>query len=156
MPTETERKFLLRSDAWRDGAVGKPYRQGYLSIRPTVRVRVAGDQGFITIKGPPTGYSRAEYEYQIPASDAAEMLETLCLSPVIAKTRYRVAHAGQVWEIDEFEGQNAGLIVAELEFVTPHRLFEPPDWVGEEVTGDPRYNNSSLVDWPYSKWGQEH
>lgn len=154
MPTETERKFLLRSDAWR-GVAGKAYRQGYLSTRPTVRVRVAGDQGFITIKGPPAGYSRAEYEYEIPASDAAEMLKTLCLSPVIAKTRYRVAHAGHVWEIDEFEGQNAGLIVAEIELESPDAQFEFPDWVGEEVTGDPRYNNSSLVDWPYSKWGQE-
>ena len=154
MPTETERKFLLRSDGWRLGAVGKAYRQGYLSTRPTVRVRIAGEKGFITIKGAATGFSRPEYEYEIPVSDAAEMLETLCQQPIIAKTRYRVEHAGHIWEVDEFEGENAGLIVAEIELESPDTPFEIPAWVGLEVTNDPRYRNSSLVSYPYSRWNR--
>lgn len=152
MPLETERKFLLCSDAWRQGAVGKIYRQGYISTRPTVRIRIAGDQGFITLKGSPTGFSRAEYEYEIPVLHAAEMLETLCQKPIIVKTRYRVKYAGHIWELDEFEGENAGLIVAEIELESPNTPFERPDWLGEEVTHDLRYTNSNLLSYPYSRW----
>jgi adenylate cyclase len=152
MPTETERKFLLRSDEWRHVAVGKVYRQGYLATRPTVRVRIAGEQGFITIKGPPRGFSRAEYEYEIPLADAAEMLENLCQQPIIAKTRYRVEYADHVWEIDVFEAENTGLIVAEIELPSPETPFEIPEWIGQEVTGDSRYQNSSLISYPFKLW----
>lgn len=108
MATEIERKFLIKGDSWRQGATGKRYRQGYLSTvkERTVRIRTAGDKGFITVKGINTGPSRAEYEYEIPLSDANEMLDRLCERPLIEKTRYRIASDGLTWEVDEFEGEN--------------------------------------------------
>jgi adenylate cyclase len=154
MAREIERKFLIRNDDWRGQGSGKRYRQGYLSTvkERTVRVRMAGDQGYITIKGISVGASRAEYEYEIPASDANEMLDRLCEKPLIEKTRYRIPHAGLVWEIDEFEGDNRGLIVAEVELKDEHQAVDLPGWIGEEVTGDPRYFNSSLVAKPFTTW----
>lgn len=154
MGTETERKFLVVSDGWKAGAVGIPYRQGYLSMKPTVRVRIAGDRGYLTIKGPPRGMSRTEFEYPIPLEDATVLLDTLCQKPLIEKTRYRVLHAGQTWEVDVFEGENQGLVVTELELKSEHTPFDLPNWVGQEVTDDPRYANASLVRHPYSEWGQ--
>lgn len=154
MGTETERKFLVRSSAWKEGASGTLYRQGYLSTEKarTVRVRIAGDRGYLTIKGAAEGISRPEYEYEIPLADANELLDQLCLRPMIEKTRYRVEHGGLVWEVDEFAGENQGLVVAEVELETPDQLVRLPEWAGEEVTHDPRYLNANLVKSPFSTW----
>lgn len=147
MATEIERKFLVAGDGWRQAALGPglPLRQGYLSdgeAGPVVRVRLAGPEGFLTIKGPGL-LSRAEFEYQVPAADAEAMLG-LCAGPVIAKTRTRVAHGGLVWEVDEFAGHLAGLVLAEVELSRAEQEFTRPDWAGEEVTSDPRYQNNAL------------
>lgn len=153
MATEIERKFLVRGDAWRDGASGTPFRQGYLTTgrMRSVRVRVEGGRAKLTIKGPSRGASRAEYEYAIPLHDAEELLE-LCARPLIRKIRYRVPHDGLVWEVDEFEGQNEGLVLAEVELKDESQRISVPDWVGEEVTDDPRYYNANLVRRPFRKW----
>lgn len=149
MATETERKFLLKNDAWRDSAVSRiRIRQNYLAVRPTVRVRLAGDRGFLTIKGGSTGCSRAEYEYPIPASDAAEMLDTLCAGCEIRKTRHLVPYGGRTWEIDVFEEEHAGLVLAEIELESEDAVFAMPPWIGEEVTGQGRYYNSALARMP--------
>ena len=154
MPKEIERKFLLKNDSWRGQDTGKRYRQGYLSTvkERTVRVRTAADKGFLTIKGITVGASRSEYEYEIPAADANEMLDRLCERPLIEKTRYRISHAGLVWEVDEFEGENRGLITAEVELKDERQSVTPPDWIGKEVTGDPRYFNANLVAKPFTTW----
>ncbi len=155
MAQEIERKFLVINDRWRALATGEPYRQGYLATaRPgqSVRVRIAGAQGYLTIKGPTQGLTRAEFEYAIPVSDAEEMLETLCDRPLIEKKRYRLPIGNLVWEIDEFTGENAGLIVAEVELLSEDQPFEKPDWLGREVSGEARYYNASLVKSPYSDW----
>ena len=154
MPKEIERKFLLKNDSWRGQDTGKRYRQGYLSTvkERTVRVRTAADKGFVTIKGITVGASRSEYEYEIPAADANEMLDRLCERPLIEKTRYRISHAGLVWEVDEFEGENRGLITAEVELKDERQSVTPPDWIGKEVTGDPRYFNANLVAKPFTTW----
>jgi adenylate cyclase len=154
MGDEIERKFLVRDDRWRMRAMGTPYRQGFLSTEPerTVRVRVAGDRGWLTVKGVTVGARRAEYEYEIPLEDAARMLETLCLRPLIEKVRYTLRTGRHTWEIDVFEGDNAGLVVAEVELDSEDEEFERPAWLGEEVTDDPRYFNASLVAHPYKDW----
>jgi CYTH domain-containing protein len=154
MALEIERKFLVRDDSWKAGAAGVAYRQGYLSTDKlrTVRVRTAGDSAYLTIKGASRGIARAEYEYAIPPADANEMLDTLCQKPLIEKCRYRVPHAGLVWEIDEFFGDNAGLVVAEVELADERQTFELPPWAGEEVSGDARYFNASLIAHPYRCW----
>jgi len=154
MGTEIERKFLPRDDSWRARAEGVRYRQGYLNraSERTVRVRTMASKGFLTIKGISVGPTRAEYEYEIPADDANEMLDTLCEKPLIEKVRFKVEHQGLVWEIDEFVGDNAGLVVAEVELHSADQVIELPAWVGQEVTGDPRYFNSSLVKRPYNTW----
>ncbi len=118
----------------------------------TVRVRTAGDKGFLTIKGITVGASRSEYEYEISVADANEMLDQLCERPLIEKIRYRIPHAGLMWEIDEFDGENRGLISAEVELKNEHQPVEFPGWIGEEVTGDPRYFNANLVAKPFTKW----
>jgi adenylate cyclase len=154
MGVEIERKFLVLGNAWRSGAVGTRFCQGYIlsGAGRTVRVRIAGDCAFLTIKGPLQGVSRAEYEYPIPLQDAQELLDTLCDRPWIDKVRYRIAYDNLTWEIDEFSGENAGLVLAEVELTTPNQNIQLPDWVGVEVTGDPRYYNSSLVRYPYRDW----
>ena len=154
MAVEIERKFLVRNDDWRQGAVGTNYRQGYLSIDPerTVRVRIAGDKGFLTIKGKTEGMSRSEFEYPIPLEEAAQLLDALCLRPMIEKIRYCVTYAGNLWEIDEFAGENEGLILAEIELATSDQQVELPPWAGEEVTSDARYYNASLSQIPYRDW----
>jgi len=126
MGTEIERKFLVASDAWREGAVGTRMRQGYFSRNPThtARVRVAGNEAFITIKSKRRGLSRAEFEYPIPPADAEELIN-LCSRPLIEKTRYVVPHEGHEWEVDVFEGANAGLILAELELDREDEIFAP-------------------------------
>ena len=155
MAREIERKFLVVSDRWRKLAQGKAYCQGYIATAQkgqSVRVRIAGDQGYLTIKGPASGLTRAEFEYAIPLRDAREMLETLCDRPLIEKTRYRLPTGDVVWEIDEFAGENAGLVVAEIELTSEDQAFERPDWLGEEVSSQPEYYNASLVKRPYSQW----
>ena len=154
MGIEIERKFLLDDDGWR--GLGQPtlMRQGYLTSDPvrTVRVRIEGERAVITIKSKATFATRGEWEYEIPVADAAELLDRLCEQPLIEKTRHRIEHAGHTWEVDEFQGENAGLVVAEIELGSEDEAFDKPDWIGQEVTGDPRYYNSSLIRQPYSKW----
>ncbi|MFP4007423.1 MAG: CYTH domain-containing protein [Spirulinaceae cyanobacterium] len=154
MPIEIERKFLVKHDGWRNLVTGVAYRQGYLctEVESTVRVRIAGDRAFLTIKGKTTGSSRLEYEYPIPLEDAAEMLNNLCHRPLIEKTRYRIALGDLVWEVDEFHGENQGLILAEVELVSEDRAIALPDWIGVEVSHDSRYYNSYLARNPYQRW----
>ncbi len=156
MGREIERKFLLRGDDWRQLGTGVLYRQGYLTSGEgcTVRVRVAGEQGYLTIKSATTGISRAEYEYAIPLVEAMELLDRLCQRPLIEKTRYRIPWQTVVWEVDEFAGENQGLIMAEVELTDPDQALDLPDWIGEEVSGDSRYFNSNLVKHPFREWGQ--
>jgi adenylate cyclase len=153
MGLEIERKFLVRNDSWRT-VEGTPFRQGYLNsnLHRVVRVRTMGEQAVLTVKGLNTGAVRREFEYAIPLADANAMLDDLCERPLIEKTRYKVEFAGHTWEIDEFAGDNAGLVVAELELQSVDEDFEKPDWLGEEVTDDPRYFNSNLVLRPYTTW----
>jgi adenylate cyclase len=156
MGEEIERKFLVKEQSWRERAKGTAFRQGFLSTAPerTVRVRAAGGRGTLTIKSKSVGARRAEYEYEIPHSDAEEMLDTLCERPLIEKVRYVLEHGGHTWEIDVFEGDNAGLIVAEIELGEEDEAFERPSWLGDEVTDDPRYFNSNLVSHPFKNWCQ--
>ncbi len=155
MAKEIERKFLVKGDEWRKLAEGSVYRQGYIATQKqaTVRVRIVGSQGYLTIKGPSIHYSRSEFEYSIPIEDAQEMLDKLCDRPLIEKTRYKIDWGGLVWEIDEFEGVNKGLILAEVELNQETQKIELPPWIGEEVSEDPRYFNSTLVKNPFSQWG---
>ncbi|MFZ4592605.1 MAG: CYTH domain-containing protein [Ignavibacteria bacterium] len=156
MKYEIERIFLVKKDVWEK--LKKPeghfYRQGYISTEPekTIRVRVADGKAFLTFKGISTGAKRLEYEYEIPVSDANEMLDEFT-SVTIAKVRYVVEFGNKQWEVDVFEGDNEGLIVAELELEEEDEVFELPEWVGMEVTGDARYYNSSLVEKPFKSWG---
>jgi len=154
MGEEVERKFLVIGDGWRKNARGVAYRQGFLSTDPerTVRVRIAGTRGSITVKGRTVGARRAEFEYEIPSTDAREMLDTLCKRPLIEKVRYTLLVGSQTWEIDVFEGDNEGLVIAEIELASEEEAFEHPEWIGDEVTDDPRYFNSNLVAKPYRTW----
>lgn len=156
MGTEIERKFLVTSDAWRAGATSRRLVQGYLTRDPerTVRVRRDGDTAFLTIKGKSVGATRVELEYPIPVADADALL-ALCLPPLIDKIRHVIEHAGHRWEVDEFFGDNAPLIVAELELSSEDEAFAPPPWLGREVTDDRRYFNSNLATTPYSKWNDQ-
>ncbi|VXD24027.1 Adenylate cyclase [Planktothrix serta PCC 8927] len=151
MGTEIERKFLVKGDEWRSLGVAEIYRQGYIANYNgrTVRVRVVGNQGYLTIKGLTTGSSRAEFEYKIPVEDAQELLETLCDRPLIEKTRYKILMGDLIWEVDEFSGENQGLILAEVELETEDQNIDIPHWIAEEVTSDPRYYNVNLVKNPF-------
>jgi adenylate cyclase len=154
MGVEIERKFLVVGDAWR--TLGEPslLRQGYLSLDParTVRVRIENGRGALTIKGRNSGATRGEWEYPIPLAEAAELLDTLCATPLVEKYRTRVNVGNHVWEVDEFLGENKGLLVAEIELAAEDEIFLLPEWVGAEVTGDTRYYNSSLITLPFSRW----
>ncbi|OLP19298.1 adenylate cyclase [Leptolyngbya sp. 'hensonii'] len=154
MAIEIERKFLVNGEAWRSLGQGTPYRQGYIATvnGTTVRVRIAGTQGYITLKGFKTVLARSEFEYPIPLEDAATLLEQFCDRPLIEKVRYRIPIGDLVWEVDEFTGENQGLIVAEVELQDEQQAIELPDWVGAEVSHDPRYLNANLVRHPYSRW----
>lgn len=155
MAIEIERKFLLKNDLWRDEAdQGTRYSQGYLvgSKFASVRVRIQGERAFINIKSATIDITRQEYEYEIPLDEAHEMLETLCEKPLIDKTRYRLHDGNHEWEIDVFAGDNAGLVVAEIELTDIDESFEKPDWLGEEVSDDVRYYNVNLVKHPYKDW----
>ena len=154
MGVEIERKFLVQGDAWK--TLGEPvfFRQGYLSSQKerTVRVRIEGDRAVITIKGKSVGATRGEWEYPIPVQDAAELLDGLCEQPLIEKYRRKITNGAHVWEVDEFLGANAGLVVAEIELGAEDEAFDQPEWVADEVTDDARYYNSNLVRHPFSNW----
>lgn len=154
MGNEIERKFLVNSYEWRDGNKPVPTCQGYLISANdcTVRVRVMGEQAFLTVKGKSEGLTRLEYEYEIPVADAKEILVHLCMQPYIEKNRYKISYAGMTWEIDEFLKDNEGLIVAEVELESEEQEVELPPWIGEEVSHDPRYSNANLGKNPYSQW----
>ncbi len=153
MGVEIERKFLVSGNEWR--ALGTPvhYAQGYLVADGyrTVRIRVAGENGFLTIKGVSKSFSRPEFEYKIPVEEAIEMLK-LCSIPVIEKFRTKVVFEGKTWEVDEFQGENKGLIMAEIELKSEDEPFSIPPWIGKEVTGDMRYFNSRLAVNPFKNW----
>jgi len=154
MGVEIERKFLVRGNHWKTLGQGILLRQGYLSSAPDriVRVRIEGEAAMLTIKGRNIGATRGEWEYPIPLDDARNFFDSLCEKPVIEKTRYRIPYQGMIWEVDEFLGENAGLVVAEIELQSEQQSFAMPDWVGEEVTHDTRYFNANLLRHPFSKW----
>lgn len=153
MGKEIERKFLVAGEDWKYLGEGVSYRQGYLNTRKerVVRVRTMGDRAVLTIKGATKGATRLEFEYNIPVQDAVQLLD-LCERPLVEKTRYKVPFRGLVWEVDEFHGENEGLMVAECELESEDQEIEKPNWVGDEVTDDPRYYNANLVAHPYSTW----
>lgn len=159
MAQEIERKFLVQGEGWRT-PTGARYRQGYLSLEPTRTVRVrtvekpddGQPHGYLTIKGKAVDLARPEYEYEIPLQDAHELLDRLCQRPLIEKIRHRLPVGAVVWEVDEFLGDNAGLVVAEVELRSADQAFHKPAWVGQEVTDDPRYLNANLVTRPFTSW----
>ncbi|NJO94267.1 MAG: CYTH domain-containing protein [Hydrococcus sp. RM1_1_31] len=154
MAIEIERKYLVKGNTWRSLGVGEVYRQGYIATQEgvAVRVRIVGDRGYLTIKGKTVGIARSEFEYQIPIEDAQIMLETLCDRPLIEKIRYKILVGDLVWEVDEFLGENAGLILAEVELIDEKEIIELPDWIGQEVSEDNRYYNVNLAKYPYQQW----
>ncbi len=152
---EIERKFLLLDDSWREG-IGNSVKivQGYLANteRGSIRVRLQGEQASLNIKSMTIGVSRTEFEYAIPLSDARDILKNLCMRPAIEKIRYYVSQAPHTWEIDVFEGDNQGLVMAEIELSHAEETFTRPAWLGEEVSNDERYYNVSLVKHPFKDW----
>lgn len=158
MAREIERKFLLEANVWApEPGSGVRIRQGYLSLDPDriVRVRRAGPAGTLTLKGRLSDRERLEFEYPIPAADADALLDRLCRRPLIEKTRYHVPWRGAVWDVDVFDGENAGLAVAEIELESAGAPVVLPPWVGLEVTDDPRYLNVSLIQRPFSRWSHD-
>lgn len=155
MAQEIERKFLVTGDGWRSQLIrSEHYRQAYLASNEhcSVRVRTCGDHAWLNIKSATPGVSRQEFEYSIPATDGEQILRTLCTGAGIDKMRHFVRYGDHLWEIDEFRGENAPLIVAEIELGEIGESFDRPDWLGREVTDDPRYYNASLSAYPYSQW----
>jgi len=154
MPREIERKFLIDESLIGELKDGETIKQGYFPTlnKTVIRARLKGNKGYITIKGQKVGISRPEYEYEIPFKDAQEIIEKLCESLVIEKTRYKIKHANHIWEIDVFEGDNKGLIVAEVEMKDENEKVQLPNWTTNEVTDDFRYSNSNLVKYPYRFW----
>jgi len=151
---EIERKFLVVADDWKTLAKPVFMRQGYLSSQPdrVVRVRVEDDAAVLTIKGKADGIARGEWEYPIPLADARALLDGLCEQPLIEKNRYRIALGDLVWEVDEFSGDNAGLVVAEVELSAVDEVFVKPTWCGEDVSHDHRYANANLIKHPFKFW----
>ncbi|MBU8910275.1 MAG: CYTH domain-containing protein [Desulfobacterales bacterium] len=154
MAIETERKFLLRYLPSSLLVNSTLIRQGYMTNKKdkVIRIRLTGDSAFLTVKGATRNASRKEYEYPIPQQDAKEMLQLFCKKPLIEKTRYQIEFKGFEWVIDQFSGDNQGLVVAEIELDSIDQPFEKPDWIGKEVTHDLRYFNSNLIETPYSTW----
>ncbi len=155
MPVEIERKYLLRNDDWRLNANhGTKFEQGYIigSDKASVRVRTEGSKAFINIKSATLGVKRLEYEYAIPLDEAQELMTSLCEKPLVQKTRYIVIENGDEWEVDVFEGDNKGLVVAEIELQSEQQSIELPSWCGEEVSNDPKYYNVNLAKQPFSEW----
>ena len=158
MAEEIERKFLLQDDRWRAAATASSrFSQGYLVSSPqlVVRVRLEDNGAQLTVKGATDGIGRLEYEYPVPPADAREMLGRLCQRPLIEKRRFFVPYGDHLWEIDEFEGDNAGLVVAEIELKAEDEAFQRPPWLGREVTGDARYYNACLGKRPYRDWSED-
>jgi CYTH domain-containing protein len=153
MGKEIERKFLVVGDAYRTAA-SQLVRQGYLTRdkQRTVRIRTVGANAYLTIKGMTVGATRDEFEYPIPLADANQMLDCLCELPLIEKRRYVYAYQGKNWEVDEFQGENSGLVIAEVELTDEQEAIDKPPWVGREVTRQPQYLNANLVDHPYAEW----
>ncbi|HKY81671.1 MAG TPA: CYTH domain-containing protein [Sphingobium sp.] len=148
MPVEIERKFLVVSDAWRQKAdIGRSLRQGYVAhdAHVSVRVRLSEKRAWLTLKGERAGSMRDEFEYEISLTDAEDMLARLCVGPISEKTRYRVPHGGKIWDVDVFAGRAEGLILAEIELGAVGEPFDLPDWIGKEVTDDPRFRNSAIA-----------
>ncbi len=155
MGIEIERKFLIINDSWRSLGLGKVYKQGYIATvdkMTTIRVRIIGEEAYLTIKSKTEGISRNEFEYPIPLEDAQMMLDTLCDRPLIEKIRYKINYDNLLWEVDEFQGENQGLIIAEVELENESQTINIPDWVGKEVSHDPRYYNVNLAKHPYQTW----
>jgi adenylate cyclase len=155
MALEIEHKFLVKSDEWKSSVVSEtPIEQGYLTTGSglTVRVRLKGARAFLTIKGPSDGSQRSEFEYPIPTEDAKAMLALEGASGRIAKTRFQVRSGSHTWDLDVFAGDNAGLVMAEVELGAQDEAFDRPSWAGQEVTEDPRYFNSYLAERPYRTW----
>lgn len=152
---EIERKFLVVGHGWKAASEGIAIRQGFLVAEKerTVRVRIAAGKAFLTVKSAAQGITRQEFEYPIPVAQAEQILD-LCIRPLIEKKRYRFEHQGMTWEVDEFLGENAGLVVAEIELESESQDFARPDWLGQEVSHDPRYLNANLVKSPYKEWGR--
>ncbi|MDH5546035.1 MAG: CYTH domain-containing protein [Gammaproteobacteria bacterium] len=155
MAKEIERKFTVIHDGWKAQATASSrFRQGYMGNddKASIRVRLENDRAFLNIKSATLGIQRHEYEYEIPVSDAEEMLDQLCRKPLIEKVRHFVEFEGNTWEVDVFEGDNAGLVVAEIELEDEQETFSVPDWAGEDVSHDTRYYNVCLVKHPYKDW----
>jgi adenylate cyclase len=153
MAQEIERKFLVDTDKLPPLPQPLVIKQGYIPAQgATVRVRISNDHAFLTLKGRARGLTRSEFEYPIPVTDAEAMLEELCIQPYIDKKRYLIEYKGHTWELDIFEGENAGLIVAEIELSSETEPFEKPEWVTQEVSDDPHYRNAYLVKNPYKNW----
>ena len=153
MGIEIERKFLVDGQIFPQSNRSVWIKQGYLNSNPErcVRIRITGDQCFITIKGPTKGMTRAEYEYSIPIEDGEHLL-MLCENEPIEKRRHYVEYHGMLWEIDQFYGVNLGLVIAEIELSAESQDFKKPEWIGQEVTYDHRYSNASLSTAPFSSW----
>ncbi|CAN5801300.1 CYTH domain-containing protein [soil metagenome] len=156
MGIEIERKFLVLNDDWKALTEGVFMRQGYICSDPDriVRVRIEGDRAVLTIKGKTERISRSEWEYPLPLADAQQLLDSLCEKPLIEKYRYRIPFGGFIWEVDAFLGDNAGLIVAEIELESETQEFTKPDWIGAEVSADRRYANANLFKHPFCRWDQ--
>lgn len=155
MPIEIEHKFLIANDSWRQHVSStSQYRQGYLTSdsRSSIRVRISDSHAWLNIKSATIGNHRQEYEYPIPLIDANEIMESLCVKPFISKIRHFIIQGKHTWEIDEFQGENQGLLVAEIELSAIDEAFEKPDWLGEDVTNDMRYYNNNLAKNPYLQW----
>ena len=155
MPKEIERKFLVIDDSWKIFTVGKvKLKQAYITENEIciVRVRTSDKKAWLTVKGRQTGFTRPEFEYQIPVDDAEEMLEKFSPDRQIIKTRFFINYHGNEWTVDVFENNNAGLVVAEIELENENQTFDLPPWVGKDVSSDFKYANSSLAEYPYNKW----
>jgi len=155
MPVEIERKYLVKSETWREKALDRRiFDQAYFSCHPTlaVRVRIAGSSAWLTLKGRKVGDAAPEFDYSIPAAHAREMMKKLPIAGRLKKIRWRVRERGRIWEVDEFLEDNAGLVLAEIELKRATDQPVLPEWAGREVTDDPRYANSNLAQHPYARW----
>ncbi len=154
MAMEIERKYLVINDSYKKSAAVNRYKQGYISVdvNRIVRMRIVGEKAILTLKSLVSELSRLEYEYEIPLADANEIMDKICRKPIIEKNRYQLTIAGNEWIVDEFLGENKGLVVAEIELKSEDQEFTTPDWIGSEVTGDPRYINANLVKNPFKFW----
>lgn len=157
MGREIERKFLVKSKEYKKLAEPIMYKQGYLStdINSIVRVRIYNEEAYLTVKGKPKNLERPEFEYKIPLNEAEEMLYNLCRKPIIEKYRYKYLYRGFMWEVDEFLGENSGLVIAEIELEAENTHFDKPDWIGQEVSNDYRYATSNLIENPYKNWRKD-